>query len=352
MIFIAGLLLIELIFGGWFSKDNNLKNLSIIRDRKYVYQTDLYAEKPVTVQYSRDIYGIRGGHCFNKPEEIDILTIGGSTTDQRYITDGETWQDFLEEKFKNDGKNVIVGNAGIDGQSTIGHIKNFEVWFPMIPRLKPKYMLFYIGINDFYRINDDSRFDALTDSAAAMLAGSSPFVEKLKDNSVLYNLLRKALGWFSTHKNKIGHEKTDFSRLAYTYKGVAPKRLFELYEKNIAVFENRLSLLLQHTRKMGATPIFVMQPSLMFRFDKSGKVMGVTDVYYIEKHPYNGVDFYHLLSKLNASIKEQRNGSILVDLTDVRDWQETDFYDLFHNTPKGAKKVGWEIYKKLKDQHF
>lgn len=349
LILTAGLVLIELIFGGWFSKENNLKNLSIIRDSKYAYQTDLYTEKPLTVQYSRDVYGIRGQRCFNKPEEIDILTIGGSTTDQRYIHDGETWQDVLEKQFRQNGRDVVVGNAGVDGQSTIGHIKNFEIWFPMVPKLKPKYVLFYIGINDFYRIKDDSRFDAITDSAVASLRGSGEFLEKLKDKSVLYNLLRKTRGWFRTQNNRIGHTKTDFAKLTYTYEGIASKPLFELYEKNIAGFEKRLSVLMAHARKMGAIPIFVLQPSLMFRFDKSGKVMGISNVQFIENHPYNGVDFYHLLNRVNASIRKKCSGSLLIDLTHAQDWEETDFYDLFHNTPKGAKKVGMEIYRRVKD---
>jgi hypothetical protein len=352
LILTAGLVLIELIFGGWFSEGNNLKNLSIIRDRKYIYQTDLYTQKPLTIQYSRDVYGFRGERCFNKPEGIDILTIGGSTTDQRYINDGETWQDVLENQFSKDGRDVVVGNAGVDGQSTIGHIKNFEIWFPMVPKLKPKYVLFYIGINDFYRIKDDSRFDAITDSAAARLGGSNELMEKLKDKSVLYSLLRKTRGWFRAQSNRIGHTKTDFSKLNYTYEGVASKSLFELYEKNIAGFENRLSVLMILAQKMGAIPIFVMQPSMMFRFDKSGKIMGVSDVQFIESYRYNGVDFYHLLNKLNASIRKKCSGSILVDLTHVRDWEETDFYDLFHNTPQGAKKVGLEIYKNIKNKRF
>ena len=353
LILTLGLVLIESIFGGWFSEGNNLKNLSIIRDKKYAYQTDLYTEKPLTIQYSRDVYGIRGQGCFNKPEEIDILTIGGSTTDQRYINDGETWQDVLENQFSKDGRDVVVGNAGVDGQSTIGHIKNFEIWFPMIPRLRPKYVLFYIGINDFYRIKDDSRFDAITDSASARLGGSNGFTENLKDKSVLYNLLRKIRGWIRTQNNRIGHTKTDFSKLTYTYDGVASRRLYELYEKNIAGFENRLSVLMMHVREMGAIPIFVTQPGMMFKFDNKGKVMGVSDVYYMDGQPYNGVDFYHLLNKLNSVIrKKSGQESLFIDLTNLPIWANSDFYDLFHNTPNGAKKVGWEIYKYVKNKRF
>jgi hypothetical protein len=33
------------------------------------------------------------------------------------------------------------------------------VWFPTIPDLKPKYIIFYIGINDFYRFTDDPKYE-------------------------------------------------------------------------------------------------------------------------------------------------------------------------------------------------
>ena len=36
----------------------------------------------------------------------------------------------------------------IDGQSTIGHIWNFQNWLVNIKDLKPKAIIFYIGIND------------------------------------------------------------------------------------------------------------------------------------------------------------------------------------------------------------
>ena len=39
-------------------------------------------------------------------------------------------------------------NAGIAGQSTYGHIYNFQHWFPKLKDFSPKLYIFYIGIND------------------------------------------------------------------------------------------------------------------------------------------------------------------------------------------------------------
>ena len=60
----------------------------------------------------------------------------------------DTWSEKLESKLNLNLNNIDVVNAGIDGQSTYGHIWNFEEWFPKIDNLKPRYILFYIGINE------------------------------------------------------------------------------------------------------------------------------------------------------------------------------------------------------------
>jgi len=125
---VIGILVAEIFFGNWFYPDN-LNRLNIIRSRTVKYDiAGLYDSSSKAISITRDQYGLRG--AFQLPADIDILTVGGSTTDQRYITDGKTWQDVLQQKFESIGKNVKVANAGVDGQSTFGHIKNFDWWFP------------------------------------------------------------------------------------------------------------------------------------------------------------------------------------------------------------------------------
>ena len=114
-----GVVLSELIFGNWIHP-NNLNKLNIIRSKTIEYSVeDLYDFSSPTISYTRDEYGFRGS--FKNPSEIDILTVGGSTTDQRYIMDGHTWQDAIQRQFKHTGNELVVANAGVDGQSTFGH---------------------------------------------------------------------------------------------------------------------------------------------------------------------------------------------------------------------------------------
>lgn len=344
LILFVGCIMIELIMGGWFRSRKKLDNLNVIRNASYQYESDLYTSNPIDIKYTRDKYGLRGKSTYNAPDKIDILTVGGSTTDQRYITDGKTWQDILENCFKKKGKAVLVSNAGIDGQSTFGHIKNFQVWFPNIPELKPKYILFYIGINDFYVLTDKSAFDDLL--------GEKSLLAAIKTNSVFFNLFRTINGILLNHNYKVEHGKTsNFTDIEYTEIGIAEEALYKLYAKNLTGFEKRLAILRDQTKSFGAEPIFITQPSIQYKKSKDNKLIGVADTSYIEGYAYNGIDYFKLLCELNKSIKKVANAEhLVIDLTTPSLWENDDFYDFYHNTPNGARKVGIEIFNKIEDK--
>ena len=147
---LAGFVILELLFGSWVGKGAPDVLLTIPRAiRVTVDAGGLYDDPSGTVVvYSRDEYGLRGP--YQDISEIDVLTIGGSTTDQRYITDGRTWQAALSQAGVEAGHAFQVANAGVDEQTTYGHIKSFESWFSAIPNLRPRFVLIYTGINDFW----------------------------------------------------------------------------------------------------------------------------------------------------------------------------------------------------------
>ena len=102
-----------------------IKNTTIKYDARIIYRSN----KEVPISYTRDLNGYRSKES-NSKKKI-ILTIGGSTTDQRYVTDGETWQDYLDDTLPM----FDFINGGIDGQSTYGHIAAIKSWHSNV--LKP-----------------------------------------------------------------------------------------------------------------------------------------------------------------------------------------------------------------------
>jgi len=335
LLIILSILALELVFGDWTHPDN-LNKLNILRSRKIRYNTEGVFDSPAKIAiYTRDRYGLRGS--FAKPNEIIILTVGGSTTDQRYITDGQTWQDVLQQQFQSAGKKVVVGNAGIDGQSTVGHIKNFDWWFNKVPGLTPKYILFYVGLNDFYVENS---YDTLIQKES--------FYNSLRERSALYHSFRVLYGsYLAMYKYHLGHQSGNFPRSGWTtiplqddYDRLMAKRLNE--------YANRLNILITKTKAFGSVPIFVTQPSLNYRFN-NGKIEGRNYQILYEGVPINGVDYYHMIRKLNKLTFAvcKKNNILCVDMAGETTWEDSDFYDFVHMTPRGAKKVGAYLFKKL-----
>jgi len=337
-----GVIVLELIFGNWIRPDN-LNKLNIIRSRTISYDiTDLYDHPSNTITYSRDEYGLRGS--FEEPDEIDILTVGGSTTDQRYISDGQTWQDVIQYRFRSIGKNVVVANAGVDGQSTYGHIKNFDWWFPCIPNLKPKYILFYVGLNDFYN-EGGSRYDAL-------VRNEKSFRQVLREKSAIYHAFRTLEGIYKARiVHEVGHiGSIDFSEMEWTTTPLQ-KDYDMLMDKQLSEYAERLTILIARTREFGSEPIFVTQPSRRYRFNE-GSLKGTKTPLQYGGVLINGVDYYHMMRRLDSvtcSTSLEHN-VMCIDMAKDNLWEDEDFYDFWHMTPTGAKKAGDYLFEGLKEK--
>ena len=258
VLFYNVIVLLEIIFGNWFGSDR-LNRLNIIKNASLYYDIEgLYPSENNTIHYIRDEYGFRGN--YTSVNSIDILTIGGSTTDQRYITEGQTWQDVLAREFLATGKKVSVVNAGVDGQSTVGHIKNFDWWFPLIPNLNAKYILLYVGINDFFTLG--SRYDALIydEEVFENIVKNYSLHSRIIDNSALYHLYRTIRGIREVDLLPIvGHGSVDYSSVEWVSSEPNIQNHRELMQDRIISYRNRLTLLGEKIGEMQAVPICVAQ---------------------------------------------------------------------------------------------
>ncbi len=91
-------------------------------------------------------WGMRGDDPpVNWEECFTILTIGGSTTQCYYLDDKKTWSYLLQKKLKPIYPKIWIGNAGIDGHTTLGHLLMMD---KVVKRVKPDAIMFLVGIND------------------------------------------------------------------------------------------------------------------------------------------------------------------------------------------------------------
>jgi lysophospholipase L1-like esterase len=334
----AGLAGVELLFGSWlFDSGIELDALNVVQNTRKTYRVDsLYSEGDGLVRYHRDGYGFRGQ--YSSPDRIDVLTVGGSTTDQRFITDEKTWQEVIRQEFQKDGRQISVVNAGVDGQSTFGHIESFRVWFPRIPNLRPRFILVYAGINDMAAKGASrSYFDKFK-------ARQLSTVDRLKERSALMHLYR-VLKWAIQSEPVIAtHRKIDFNKVVWVRE---PKRKYtsEYLEEVRSEYLERLTLLGHLIRTLGAQPIFVTQQIRSVRL-MNGELWGAD---HGPARDFNSLDDYQILSVFNQATMDYcaKTGIPCFDLARELLLEDADFYDFAHNTPQGARKVGRYLKEKL-----
>jgi hypothetical protein len=347
----AGLLLVELLFGTWFSSAHALYQFTQPRNVALVQENKLPGE-PRTIRYTRDQYGFRG--LDGGVGAIDVITVGGSTTDQRFLDDGATFQEVLKQRFAADGRKLVIANAGIDGQSTIGHINNFASWFEKIPGLHARFILYYVGINDNLRMHETEMFDRVSHD--------DRWLRRLKDlvreKSVLYQIYYIVRQLFVPPLFIRG---IDHSLVAVD-KALVDKPLVTNYatssvKESLAGLQGRIKELASLTRKLGAEPIFVTQRSARWTV-ADGKVIGIDNYDIGEKHEFsdfgrvNGVDIYNIEKLTSDAIMHAcaDENAVCVDLRgEIAFDLKRDFYDQVHTTSSGAKAVGDYLYARLRN---
>ena len=267
----------------------------------------------------------------------------------------------------------MIANAGVSGQSTIGHIRNFEVWFPQVENLRPKYILFYIGVNDYVGCFMQDHAKGILTEPDAIDSAKIVKLEELKQekykeilfyprfsyeyysfiknhikrNSIFYHVYTRIRGYTLTKQWNLDPNQIRFNEHEYIDTTTISQEHIQFFKEGLEFFTKRLQLLILYSEKMGAEPIFITQPTMFYTFD-NGKVYGVKEATYYSKYPHSGVDYYHMLNLLNETIRNVcADKYSVVELTSLPIWREQDFYDFVHTTPSGSAKVAEEIYKQI-----
>lgn len=342
-VLLALLVPIELIFGNWIRpmRLGDLKRFAIPVGVSYEFDTSsLYGGGPRNpIHYTRDQWGLRGSH--RSLEEVEVVTIGGSTTDQRYLDDQATWQTVAQRESERAGRPLVFANAGVDGQSTVGHAFTLQNWFPLLDGLKPRIVLFYVGINDV--INSDIRggFDTKVDASSWRVRSATYQLFRL----VRGNVLAKNAG--VTHGRMRPLSPSDF-----TEKGLLSAADRDAVRRRAAAaFVSRVGGLAETIRARGATPVFVTQTAFAWNADQSSPARGVKEELTARLHGYRmnfaDVAFMHQAMNRDLLASCAASGMVCFDLASDVTFGVADYYDFTHNSPAGAEKIGRYIARRL-----
>ncbi len=319
---------IELIFGYWFKNKLDLK-LTAERNIERVYKFDFEFHKGTSL-YKRDNLAFRIGKKEVKPKNIDIIFVGGSTTNQKFLNYEDTIVGILNTK--NNSKNIV--NAGIDGMSIIGHLNSFENWFDKIKNLNPEYYIFYIGINDQYIIKKKSKprsIDFLEENST-----EENIIEYLQSNSFFY---------------------TNFRMLkTYLYLKFKFNKFANIVNENTKVYGERNNKNFIHYENFKYNEIetsLVNKIYLEYLEELTNKVLNRgSKIIYVTQISGTGVnENLYIISKTIMSHCNEKN-LYCINLAKNGDLQYEDFYDWTHLNKKGSAKVANFIYENLLNNVF
>jgi len=341
------LVLVELLAGSWFG-EQALGDIDIPAYREQSMDvSELYAGGGV-VRWRRDRHGLRGR--YPAPEKIDILAVGGSTTAESLINDGATWTDTLARSLSTPDRPVHVANAGLDGHSTFGHLKAFREWFPRIPGLKPRYVLFYVGINDT-QISDEnpSYFDSFRPRSRV-----ESLRNRLYNDSALYHLYRNARGLYRAYVSDVVHQPGELKfkdmgndSLVPVAPDVIQRVVVERNEGALRRYRERLRRLAADAGELGAKVIIVNQ---LWRgvFGRSGDM-------FVRRRQARDADMLYvgyLRSRIYAAATmaacRKVQDATCIDLAEQLPLEPGDLYDHVHVAPSGAAKIGEFLAREIR----
>ena len=319
------LIITELIFGSWLYSSKNFKSLLIPKQKSDLLDSLPYEFSNIG-KFTRDQYGFRANNY--KLTDINILVLGGSTTEEREVDDNLIWTKVFE---KNLNKNLKVLNAGIGGQTSYGHGMMYDLWFSKYKDLKPDYILVFLGINDTLNLIETLEKDEI-DNTGRNLNNSNrdllinleikhKFIQYIKNNSAIHTLFQIIKGNIISRKYNISYNNkpTEYK----IYQEDKPFNLEDLNTNKIENFKkiyfNNLNKLISVSETYNSKLIFIDQ--IISKQHWLYPYLKQINKYTLEFCKNHNLFCINLSSKLNK-------------------FNNNFFYDGMHTTPEGSKIIG------------
>lgn len=306
--------------------------------------------------FSINELGIRTTNKDRKSCDLQILTIGGSTTECFFLDDNKAWPAILDSLFE---KKHWVGNLGRSGLNTSHHILTLEKGLDQYGDLDC--IIFLTGINDLNRdinqsqgvkIDQRSLFDQTfmyRENGASGLLGKLALVKKIKE--VKKNMSNKRDDdRVQTVTGSNYQQWRENRKSASKILDTIPK-----LDRELIAYAGKISSLIDLCLGRDIKPIFLTQPSLYSEnpseSSKSLCWMGGIGNYQSEQgRPYYSLKVLHqLLEEYNQVVRDvcDQRGVSFVDLAEIIEPKSAYFYDDCHFTNTGARLVAQLIYESI-----
>jgi len=308
-------------------------NKRYIFDNKEKFPTKL----PKATVHTKNSLGFRGAPPPpDLADYLSLITIGGSTTECFYLSDGKTWTDLLGLRLARDFPKVWINNAGLDGATTHRHLILLEDY---VVQLKPNLALFLVGINDV-GVGD------IQDQPHGGLGGKLKY---LTNRSEVYSLGLNIYRYFLAQKRGLHHVEVDLKAQGTLEVAAAEQeRTMGKYREALPYYRARLEKLIQVCRAHGIEPVFITQPTLYGPGIDPATGVNLEKIKLGEN--LNGALMYAVVELYNHTLRQaaEKDQVLLIDLAREMPRHSAYYYDYLHYTEAGAAEVAEIIYRDLR----
>ena len=339
---VAALLILEFVVRTYPPVDLRVKGdkIELPVNTERIIENDGHSWKlDSRIVFRKNSLGFRGE---DPPEDFDehltLVTVGASTTESRFLSEGTTWADRLGQGLETNFARIWINNAGLDGHSTFGHTVLMREY---LVDLRPDVVLFLIGGTD---PGSDAPNVADLRMSQTGLDWSS-FTAFVKSTARYSDAVALALHFLRYKKavdlGFVYRGQIDLADLAHLSTPAAERvrRKAMHRESRLAEYRGRLQEIIEISRGHGIEPVFVTTPGLFGPAidDVTGIDLGTID--------RSGIDgnlaweILELYNDVTRSVGEE-NGILVVDLARELPKSSLFYYDLIHHTKEGAAEIG------------
>lgn len=310
--------------------------------QRYTFHNDEASKLDPVTHHTKNSLGFRGPEPPKDfAKRLTVLTIGGSTTECLFLSDGKTWTDQMARTLSASFPGIWVNNAGLDGQSTYGHLILLR---DFVDGLHPRVAVFLIGANDVGLDAGNPYDTALTPPSSRRRSTLSFLTDHLELAGLAQNLYRVA----RTRSEGFGHGQIDLKTLRHLEHDPAITReTIAKFSTPLPSFAARVAAIVDESRTHGIEPVLLTQPAL--NGDAVDPSTGV-DLSTVQAHgAANGRLWWQVLELYNDVTRRvaKERGVLLVDVARELPKDSRFFYDFMHYTNDGAVALGDIVASRL-----
>ncbi len=309
-----------------------------------VYHNSVTEKLDSVIVHTKNRLGFRGN---NPPDSLhrflSLIAVGGSTTECYFSTDGKDWPSLVFQELKATFQPFWGNNAGLDGQSTFGHNVLLN---DHLLQLKPKVLLFYVGINDI-GYQEPNAFDRNT------WQDHNPTLKTwLIHHSEVFNTLYNLMRAYRAKKYNLSHN-LELDLKSEKHLKLTPDQIARKVEKYrrasyLEGYRHRLQSLIDTCRHYGILPVFMTQPVLYGEGVDS--VTGVDLSTLKIWSDANGAVVDSILGLYNQTTRQvcRENHCPLIDIAAQFPKNSRYYYDYYHYSNEGNRLLKKLVLRELK----